>query len=167
MRQRTAYIILLLTAFLACACTPEEDTSKIVWLCYHENGSAEYPLVHYDLTMQKDSTFTLTNTAGRAPEEALQAAVPAEVADSLASIVEIHDMLRYRDYYQPLVEVKDGISWHLSIHFDDETAFSSAGYAARPTGEGLQRLHEYLDSVWVQVEGNAKIVERPAKKKKK
>jgi hypothetical protein len=158
MRWRWTYITLLWMAFFVCSCAPEKDTRKIVWLSYHENSSAAYPLVHYDLEMDKDSTFTLVNSTGRSPEEALKAVVPSEVADSLAVIVEKYGMLQYRDDYRPLMEVVDGTIWQLTIQYDDETAFASTGYAARPSGDGLQRLQEYLGSIWAEVEGNAKTV---------
>ena len=84
--------------------------------------------------------------------EALRAVVPTEVADRLAQIAEEEKMDQYEYRYEPPVQVYDGWQWSLFIYLDDKSAISSSGHMARPEGDGLQRLEDYLNEVWSQVD---------------
>ena len=141
-----------------CSCAAKESAKKVVWLGYHESSSAIYPTVHYDFQLEEDGTYTLINGADRSPEEAQLAVVPAEVAERLTEIVAEERMSRYRKNYRPLMAILDGTSWDLSIQFDDESVITSSGYAKHPRGKGLQRLEEYLNEVWAQVQDSAATV---------
>ena len=154
MNKISSYIILLLTALLACSCAADQ-AGKVVWLSYQESSSAVYPTVYYDFQQEADGNYTLINCADHSPEEAQIAIVPAEIAERLREIIIEAKMLRYKENYQPLTDVRDGVSWNLSIAFDDERTISSSGYAKRPRGKGLQRLEDYLNEVWEGVKDSA------------
>lgn len=154
MNKISSYIILLLTALLACSCAADQ-AGKVVWLSYQESSSAIYPTVYYDFQQEADGNYTLINCADHSPEEAQIAVVPAEVAERLSEIVAAERMSRYKEYYRPLTDVRDGVSWNLSIALDDERTISSSGYAKRPRGKGLQRLEDYLNEVWEGVKDSA------------
>ena len=158
MNKISIYITLLFMALFTCSCAAKPSAKKVVWLGYHESASAIYPTVHYDFQLEEDGTYTLINSTDRSPEEAQIAVVPAEVADRLTEIVAAERMRRYRENYRPLMDIRDGKSWDLSIQFDDESVITSSGYAKRPRGKGLQRLEEYLNEVWAQVKDSAETV---------
>lgn len=154
MRETTTFIIVIIMAFFfpSCAANPSaDDEQKVISLSYHETACSSIPNVWFDFRMD-ENTGTLTNCSGRFPMEALRAQVPAEVADSLSRIVKEEKMKRYKDHYKPFGHVLDGWQWNLHIRFANGSSCGSSGHMRRPGGNGLQRLEEYLNSVWAQVD---------------
>ena len=56
-------------------------------------------------------------------------------------------MYGYKESYSPIFKVLDGYSWHLRVRFSDGTSISSGGSNARPEGDGLKRLENYLNQL--------------------
>ena len=136
------------------------DTPRVVSLSYHQTSSNAWPDLWYDFRREDDGTYTLTNCSRRSKREALRAVVPAEVADTLAQIAKEEKMDKYKSYYAPPFQVYDGWQWELHISFDNKTSLSSSGHMARPDGDGLDRLENYLKEVWSQVdESQAEVVD--------
>ena len=144
--------LIVLMSLITPSCAANSSPKKVVSLSYHQTSTLAQPDVWFDLRMNKDSTYSLTNCTGRLRTEALRAVVPAEVADSLAKIAQEEKMDKYEYRYEPPVQVYDGWQWELHIFFDDKSAISSSGHMARPEGDGLQRLENYLNEVWSQVD---------------
>ena len=138
--------------FPSCAANSSaDDEQKVISLSYHETACSIIPTIWFDFRTDGD-TCTLTNCCHRYPHEGLRAQVPAEVADSLSRIVKEEKMKQYKDFYRPIGHVLDGWQWDTHIRFADGSSCSSSGHMRRPSGEGLKRLKEYLDSVWAQVD---------------
>ena len=145
-------VLFVLMALVSLSCNANQLSRKVVSLSYHQTSSNAWPDVWFDLSVDKDGTCTLTNCSRRSRMEALRAVVPTEVADRLAQIAEEEKMDQYEYRYEPPVQVYDGWQWSLFIYLDDKSAISSSGHMARPEGDGLQRLEDYLNEVWSQVD---------------
>ena len=152
--------LIVLMSLITPSCAANSSPKKVVSLSYHQTSTLAQPDVWFDLRMNKDSTYSLTNCTGRLRTEALRAVVPAEVADSLAKIAQEEKMDKYESYYAPPFQVYDGWQWSLYIRFDDKSSISSSGHMECPRGDGLKRLEQYLNEVWSQVdESQAEIVD--------
>jgi hypothetical protein len=158
--MRKSLVIILFMSLLIPSCAANTSPRKVVSLSYHQTSANEWPDIWFDLRMDKDSVYTLTNSSRRSKREALRAVVPAEVADNLAQIAEEEQMDKYEYYYEPPFPVYDGWQWSLYISFDDKSSVSSSGHMESPRGDGLKRLEEYLKEVWAKVdESQAEIVD--------
>ena len=142
----------MLMSLVSSSCMANNTPRKVVSFSYHQTSANEQPDVWFDLRMDKDGVCTLTYCSRRSLKEALRAVVPAEVAERLAQIAEEEKMDNYKNYYEPPFTVYDGWQWKLHIYFDDKSSISSGGHMERPSGEGLQRLEDYLNEVWSQVD---------------
>ena len=53
-------------------------------------------------------------------------------------------MMKYKEHYRPVFEVLDGYMWHFEATFSEGARVYSSGSNARPGGDGLNRVREYL-----------------------
>lgn len=76
--------------------------------------------------------------------EIIEKKVKAEVLSDLRDIIKTHKMYKYKERYLPHFQVYDGYSWSFYAKFSDGESISSHGSNARPGGDGLKTLHEYM-----------------------
>ena len=157
--MRRILIVLMTFLFSSCMAHSSAELPRVVSLHFHKTNCSAIPEIWFDFKMDEDGSCTLINCSGRSEYEALQAIVPAKVADSLAKIAKEEKMTKYKEHYRPPFQVYDGWQWSLYIRFEDKTSCSSSGHMERPRGEGLKRLVEYLNEVWKQVEDKAETID--------
>lgn len=74
--------------------------------------------------------------------------------DTLESYVRKYHMYRYEGHYQPKMDILDGDSWSLELHFSNGLSTSCSGYMAYPPKNGAEALGkvEGLLSRWLYQE---------------
>ena len=70
-----------------------------------------------------------------------------EQGSDSAFVLTAMKMYGYKESYSPIFKVLDGYSWHLRVRFSDGTSIRSGGSNARPEGDGLKRLENYLNQL--------------------
>lgn len=93
-----------------------------------------------------DSAFVLT-AMKESYGPLYQKRIGKEEVNGLRQIVLEEKMYGYKERYSPIFKVLDGYSWHLRVRFSDGTSISSGGSNARPEGDGLKRLENYLNQL--------------------
>ena len=64
--------------------------------------------------------------------------------EKLKQIIVEEKMMKYKEHYRPVFEVLDGYMWHFEATFSEGARVYSSGSNARPGGDGLKRVREYL-----------------------
>ena len=85
----------------------------------------------------------------------MEKTLTAEELQGFVQIIEEEKMYKYKERYNPIFDVKDGRSWTFRARFEDDY-ISSHGYAASPSGDGLERIKDYSKKL---VEHGAQLVE--------
>ena len=63
---------------------------------------------------------------------------------TFVQIIVEEKMMKYKEHYRPVFEVLDGYMWHFEATFSEGARVYSSGSNARPGGDGLNRVREYL-----------------------
>lgn len=116
---------------------------QLIMIEYSEQGTMAGYRYYGCVELQKDGSVTV-KAQKESYGEIIEKKVKAEVLTELRDIVKGHKMYRYKERYRPFFEVLDGYSWSFTAKFSDGESISSAGYNARPSGEGLKTLMQYM-----------------------
>lgn len=73
-----------------------------------------------------------------------QKKIGKEELEKLKQIIVEEKMMKYKEHYRPVFEVLDGYMWHFEATFSEGARVYSSGSNARPGGDGLNRVREYL-----------------------
>jgi hypothetical protein len=73
-----------------------------------------------------------------------QKKIGKEELEKLKQIIVEEKMMKYKEHYRPVFEVLDGYMWHFEATFSEGARVYSSGSNARPGGDGLKRVREYL-----------------------
>ena len=76
--------------------------------------------------------------------ELYQKKIGKEELEKLKQIIVEEKMMKYKEHYRPIFEVLDGYMWHFEATFSDGSRVYSNGSNAQPSGNGLERVREYL-----------------------
>ena len=72
----------------------------------------------------------------------MEKTLTAEEVKGFVQIIEEEKMYKYKERYNPIFDIKDGRSWTFRARFEDDYIYSH-GYAASPSGDGLERIMGY------------------------
>ena len=122
---------------------PEGELVKVE---YTEHGTmAGYR--YYALVERQEDGTVIVKAQREKYGEIIEKKVKAETLADLRAIIKEYKMYKYKEYYLPPFQVLDGYSWSFSAKFSNGESISSGGSNARPRGEGLGALHEYMISL--------------------
>lgn len=120
---------------------------QLVKFYYVRQGTISEPFNEYELTLTDDETVKLyAHNLGKIHDTVM---VAREVIDTVAKMIIDNEIYRYKDNFQPDMEVMDGEGWHYSAQYSDKTSLSSGGTNAWPAHFALPLITAYLDSVAV------------------
>jgi hypothetical protein len=68
----------------------------------------------------------------------------AEAVNMFRQIIQEEKMYKYKEVYRPMLEVLDGWGWSFRATFSDGSVISSHGSNASPSGDGLDRIRDYM-----------------------
>ena len=73
----------------------------------------------------------------------------AEEMRKFREIIEEEKMYTYKEKYHPIMHVLDGWGWQFTARFADGTKIYSYGTNARPSGNGLAKIRDYMEELVV------------------
>ena len=138
-------ITMLLSIFGKSAAEPQQG--PVTYCKYRESGMRA--AVEYIYEQKEDGTCTLSLKENWS-DEITTLNVPASVGEELWQIAQKYNMCKYKDSYTPRMRVLDGTMWHLEMKFTQGKNLYTSGENAWPSGGGIHKLGEYLESVWMQ-----------------
>lgn len=119
---------------------------ELVKVEYSEQGTmAGYK--YYGLVEKQEDGTVIVKAQKESYGEIIEKKVNAEVLSDLRDIIKEQKMYKYKEKYLPPFRVLDGYSWSFSARFSDEEVIGSHGSNARPGGDGLGKLQEYMISL--------------------
>lgn len=116
---------------------------QLVKIEYSESGTMAGYRYYGCVELQKDGSV-IVKAQKESYGEIIEKKVKAEVLTELRNIVKEHKMYKYKERYRPFLKVLDGYSWSFYAKFSDGESISSNGFNARPGGEGLNTLIQYM-----------------------
>lgn len=143
-----AIIIAMLLSVLGCGsagcCRPE---GALKYYEYRSTTMREYPHEFYRLERSEEKGLILTRAANGSEETTF--AVPEEVAEKVAFLINEYKLYRLKETYRPPCQVLDGTMWHLYFKFDKGGVSCSADNAWPPKRlqEGIEAINSYLGSI--------------------
>ena len=121
---------------------------KLIGFNYVHSGTMAQPFKEYDLQLLDNGKVQLyAHDLDKYHDTIL---VGAEVLDTVARMIIDNDIYRYKDHFDPGVQVYDGEGWRYSALYDDNTHLSSGGTNAWPRHFALPIIAAYLDSIAVK-----------------
>ena len=116
---------------------------QLVMIEYSEHGTMAGYRYYGRVELQKDGSV-IVKAQKESYGEIIEKKVKEEVLTELRDIIKEHKMYKYKERYRPFFEVLDGYSWSFTAKFSDGESISSDGSNARPGGEGLNTLIQYM-----------------------
>ena len=140
----------LMTLAVSCASPKhnnnEMNTERLTYFSFdHHNSMAMFNGEKYNVSSMKDGRIHVVIDEGF-PEEKEFYLEDSTIFDELLSLVKTYKMDKYKENYQPRMEVFDGDSWSLYYKYDSKRSVSSGGYMAWPDNyrEMRQTLSDYF-----------------------
>ena len=130
-----------------------DDPDRLVSIEYGgTHGYHAYSNIDYRAQRTEDGKTRVTVMVGNDRDRVFEA--DGSVMDSLEAIVREYRMDRFKEHYQPKMEILDGDSWHLYLDFADGRHTGSGGYMAGPGKDGGKALGmvEGILSRWLYAE---------------
>ena len=126
----------------------EPQKGPVTYCSYREAGMRH--ATEYIYEQKEDGTCTLSLKEGWNDDNIHTIAVPATIGDELWKLAQQYGMCKYKDSYTPKGRVLDGTMWRISMKFTEGDKLYTGGENAWPSGGGVDKLSDYLESVWKQ-----------------
>jgi len=144
-------LIALLALSVSCISQPPKNngkmnTERLTYFSYgHHNTMAQFYGEKYEVSTEKDGRIHIIIDEGF-PEEKEFYIDDTTIFDELLAIVRQYKMDKYKNRYQPKMEITDGDSWSLYYRYDSNRSVSSDGYMAWPDNyhAARQAISEYF-----------------------
>ena len=131
----------LMGLMASCGAKAQMPEGKLLRLEYRRSGSMAGFEYFGRVTTMKDSTIVLY--AMRQEMGPLyRVNVDARAMDRLCEIIKEEKMYKYKQHYDPPVQVLDGYTWLFSAEFAGNQSIYSGGSNALPGGDGLERIRD-------------------------
>ena len=125
----------LLALVVSCASPKHNNEMKTEHLTYfsydHHNSMAIFYGEKYDVSIMEDGRVHVVIDEGFPGEKEFYLD-DSTIFDELLEIVKTFKMDKYKENYQPGMQVFDGDSWSLYYKYDSNRSVSSGGYMAWP-----------------------------------
>ena len=132
-----------LLALIGCS-TKSMPDSELIGLRYVSSGTMARPEFEGSVKMDSAGVFVL-----KAMKEnygpMFEKQITTEDMKYLRQIIEDEKMYKYKDSYRPRMQVMDGWGWTFWAKFADGSVIESHGSNARPDGNGLGKVHGYME----------------------
>ena len=132
-----------LLALIGCS-TKSMPDSELIGLRYVSSGTMARPEFEGSVKMDSAGVFVL-----KAMKEnygpMFEKQITTEDMKHFRQIIEDEKMYKYKDSYQPRMQVMDGWGWTFWAKFADGSVIESHGSNARPDGNGLGKVHGYME----------------------
>ncbi len=134
----------------------EMKTERLTYFSYdHHNSMAMFSGEKYNVSTMKDGRIHVVIDEGFPGEKEFYLE-DSTIFDDLLAIVKLYKMDKYKNNYQPDMQIFDGDSWSLYYKYDTRRTVSSGGYMAWPDNyremrhalsEYFKKWREYQDGV--------------------
>ena len=132
-----------LLALIGCS-TKSMPDSELIGLRYVSSGTMARPEFEGSVKMDSTGVFVL-----KAMKEnygpMFETQITTDDMKYLRQIIEDEKMYKYKDSYRPRMQVMDGWGWTFWAKFADGSVIESHGSNARPDGNGLGKVHGYME----------------------
>ena len=132
-----------LLALIGCS-TKSMPDSELIGLRYVSSGTMARPEFEGSVKMDSAGVFVL-----KAMKEnygpMFETQITTDDMKYLRQIIEDEKMYKYKDSYRPRMQVMDGWGWTFWAKFADGSVIESHGSNARPDGNGLGKVHGYME----------------------
>ena len=115
----------------------------LISLEYSESGTMAGYKYYAFVELQENGTV-IVKAQKESYGEIIEKKVDAQVLKNIRNIIKEHKMYKYKERYLPPFKVLDGYMWNFHAKFSDGETISSHGSNARPSGDGLNTLKEYM-----------------------
>lgn len=148
-------------ALVASCVSPKSDNGtmsneRLTYFFYdHHNSMRIYNAEKYNVRILEDGRVHVVIDEG-CPQEKEFYLNDSTILDDLLGFVKTYKMDKYKEDYEPRMQIHDGDSWRLSYKYDSGRSKSSSGYMAWPDNYNDMRhaLGEYFRT-WRQREDGA------------
>lgn len=128
-----------------CGCSPKSmPNSDLVGIRYVSSGTMARPEFEGSVRMDSAGVYVL-----KAMKEnygpMFEKQITAEDMKHFREIIEAEKMYKYKEAYRPRMQVMDGWGWTFWAKFADGSVIESHGSNARPDGDGLGKVHGYME----------------------
>ena len=134
-----------LLALIGCS-TKSMPDSELIGLRYVSSGTMARPEFEGSVKMDSAGVFVL-----KAMKEnygpMFETQITTDDMKYLRQIIEDEKMYKYKDSYRPRMQVMDGWGWSFWAKFADGSVLESHGSNARPDGNGLGKVHGYMEQL--------------------
>ena len=134
-----------LLALIGCS-TKSMPDSELIGLRYVSSGTMARPEFEGSVKMDSAGVFVL-----KAMKEnygpMFEKQITAEDMKHFREIIEAEKMYKYKEAYRPRMQVMDGWGWTFWAKFADGSVIESHGSNARPDGNGLGKVHGYMEQL--------------------
>lgn len=123
------------------------NSERLTFFSYnHHNTMNRFSGENYNVSTREDGRILVVIDEGFPEEKAFYLADSTPIFDEILAIVKSYKMDKYKESYQPKLEVLDGDSWSLYYKYDTKRNVSSGGYMAWPSNyrEMRQALSDYF-----------------------
>ena len=124
-------------------CGTKAPEGQLVLLEYTESGTMAGYEYFGRVEKQPNGTFVVI-AMKESYGDLYQKKIGKEELEKLKQIIVEEKMMKYKEHYRPVFEVLDGYMWHFEATFSEGARVYSSGSNARPGGDGLKRVREYL-----------------------
>ena len=132
-----------LLALIGCS-TKSMPDSELIGLRYVSSGTMARPEFEGSVKMDSTGVFVL-----KAMKEnygpMFEKQITTEDMKHFRQIIEDEKMYKYKESYRPRMQVMDGWGWTFWAKFADGSVIESHGSNARPDGNGLGKVHGYME----------------------
>jgi hypothetical protein len=133
----------LLGTFSSCMSHQGMPTGELVSVEYTEHGTAA-GYKYYGSVERLENGPVMLKAMKKNYDSIIEKKVDAEVLTHIQNVIKEHKMYKYKESYRPTFQVLDGYSWSFEAKFSDGQKIYSHGSNARPRGDGLDTLKEYM-----------------------
>ena len=134
-----------LLALIGCS-TKSMPDSELIGLRYVSSGTMARPEFEGSVKMDSAGVFVL-----KAMKEnygpMFETQITTDDMKHLRQIIEDEKMYKYKEAYRPRMQVMDGWGWSFWAKFADGSVLESHGSNARPDGNGLGKVHGYMEQL--------------------
>lgn len=116
---------------------------ELVRMEYSESGSMAGYRYYALAELQEDGTV-IVKVQKESYGDIIEKKADAQVLKDIRNIIKEYKMYKYKERYLPPFQVLDGYMWSFHARFSDGETISSHGSNARPRGDGLDTLQEYM-----------------------
>ena len=134
-----------LLALIGCS-TKSMPDSELIGLRYVSSGTMARPEFEGSVKMDSTGVFVL-----KAMKEnygpMFETQITTDDMKHFRQIIEDEKMYKYKEAYRPRMQVMDGWGWTFWAKFADGSVIESHGSNARPDGNGLGKVHGYMEQL--------------------